>query len=159
MKKKLLLIISIITINGMAQNKMKTFKSENGFYKLEYPENFSSKYDDNILNIFPSDNKSSLTVSSYYFENGIDNNRFLKMFDLFTKDYESDGELIKLSNDILIQRFFKKTESEKIIWTMCLNRNDKVLLVISINFGESEQDEIIDGYQKILNTIINLGAN
>ena len=43
----------------MAQNKMKTFKSENGFYKLEYPENFSSKYDDNILNIFPSDNKSS----------------------------------------------------------------------------------------------------
>ena len=159
MKKILLLIIGFITTSGKTQNEMKTFESENGFYKLEYPKYFNSKYEDNILNIFPPDNKSSLTVSSYHFENGVDNNRFLKMFELFTENYEPEGELIKLNNDILIQRFFEKTESEKIIWTICLNRNDKVLLVISINFEEAEKDEIIDEYQKVLGSIVNLGVN
>ena len=149
----------MISSNGVSQNTVKTFESENGFYKLEYPADFNITYEDNVLNIFPTDNKSAFTISSYYFENGIDDSRFTKMFEIFTKNYNPSGEKIKLNNYILIQRFDKQADNETVIWTMCLNRNNKILLVISINFGENEQDEIIDHYQEILQSIVNIGAN
>ena len=136
----------------------KTFESENGFYKLEYPENFKISYKNNILNIYSYDNSSALTVSSYFFENGIDDSRFSKMFETFTKDYVHSDDKVELNKNIWIQRFIKQSENEKVIWTMCLKRNDKVSLVISINFGENERDIIIDQYQQIFQTIVNLGA-
>lgn len=161
--KAILLIVVINIVNiGFTQNtnsKMKTFESENGFYRLEYPENFCLTYKDNILNIFPEDHQSSLTVSSYHFKNGVDDLRFAEMFKIFTEDYSPSGEKVELNQNIWVQRFTEQNENETIVWTMSLNRNDKVLLVISINFGEDEKDDIIDQYQKIFQSIVNLGSD
>ncbi len=137
---------------------LKKFESQNGFYRLEYPETYSLIYEENVLNIFPDNNESALTISSYYFDNGIDDKRFAEMFEIFTKNYKPAGDRIEANEDIWVQRFTKQDEDQVVIWTMCLNRNDKVLLVISINFGESEQEEIIDQYQSIFESIENLGA-
>lgn len=137
---------------------MKTYESEKGFYSLSYPGNFELTKNDNIVNIGALDGKSSITISSFHFDKGVDDHRFNEMWNLFTKDLISTTEKFELSADISIQRFTEKTEIGLAIWTKCLNRNAKVLLAMSIYFLENERDEVIDQYQAILNSIENRDA-
>ena len=59
------LFISSCTSSAPEEVNKNVFKSENGFYALEYPETFKQTYKNNILNISPGDNSSALTVASY----------------------------------------------------------------------------------------------
>ncbi len=134
-------------------SSLKTYTSTNGFYSLEYPDTFKMSYQDNLLQVYSPDNNSSITISSYHFDDSVDDIRFEQMFQIFSKEYTPVADKFEISSNIWIQRFSKNDDDY--IWTLCMNRNDKVLLLISINFLEEESDEIIDAYQEVLHSIKN----
>jgi hypothetical protein len=136
-----------------------TFESDQGFYRLKYPRNFERKYADNILSIFPRGEASALTISSYFFEKGIDDRRFEEVFKVLTKEGEVAGEKTVLSEDNWIYKSKEEREGETLIWTKCLNRCGKVLLYISINMEEDSSEELMQDYQEIFQSVENLGKN
>jgi hypothetical protein len=136
----------------------KTYVSENNFYSLKYPESFLVHQEDNVVTIFPENDQSALTISSYYVEKGVDDAHFQEVFESITKGYTVEGEKVELNENIWIQQFSRISDQEKVIWNICLNRNGNVLLIITLNFGEGEDDEIINQYQEIFQSIQNHGA-
>jgi hypothetical protein len=134
-----------------------TFESPSGFYRLNYPDDFDFTFEENVLNVFPKDGESALTISSYYSEDIINYEKFEEMFIMFTENKNPISERIEVNENNWFQQFEEFTKNQKLKWTMSLNKSNHVMLAISINYPESESEDIIDKYQGILNSIVNNG--
>jgi hypothetical protein len=136
----------------------KEFKSENGFYTLEYPETFQQTYKDNALNISLGDNSSALRVTSYYFAEGVTDEAMLGNLELFTERYEPISEAIKIRESVWKQTYKETSAEGEFIWEFWLNRKKNVLLLVSITYKEAEtSEEMLNQYYDIINSIKNSG--
>ena len=134
------------------------FVSQNGFFELRYPDEFEYTYEENVLNVFPPNGASALTISSYHFANEITHQKFEELFEILTAGKSPINPRVELNQNVWFQQFEENSKDGKLIWSMGLNRNGQVILAITINYQENESDNIIDHYQQILNSIVNRGA-
>lgn len=158
------LSIFCLFINGCAPStpevvNMKVFKSENGFYSLEYPETLQQTYKKNILNISPGDNSSALTVASYYFAQGVSDEIMVSTLGMFTERYEPTSEAIKIRESVWKQTCKEVSEEGEFLWEFWLNRKKNVMVLVSITYKEAETSpKMLNQYYDIISSIKNSGA-
>lgn len=136
----------------------KAFKSENGFYSLEYPETLQQTYKKNILNISPGDNSSALTIASYYFAEGVTDEVMLSTLEMFTERYEPTSEAIKIRENLWKQTCKELSTEGEFLWEFWLNRKKNVMVLASITYKEAETSpEMLNQYYDIISSIKNSG--
>lgn len=152
------LFLSSCTSSTTEVVNKKEFKSENGFYSLEYPETLQQTYKKNILNISPGDNSSALTAASYYFAEGVTDEVMMSTFAMFTERYEPISEAIKVRENVWKQTCKEISAEGEFVWEFWLNRKKNVLVLVSITYKEAETSEkMLNQYYDIINSIKNSG--
>lgn len=152
------LFISSCAAPSSEEVNKNVFKSENGFYALEYPETLVQTYKNNILNISPGDNSSALTVASYYFPEGVSDEVMVSTLGMFTERYAPISDAIKIRESVWKQTCKESSTDGEFIWEFWLNRKKNVMVLVSITYKEAEtSQEMLEQYYEIINSIKNSG--
>ncbi|WP_228403442.1 hypothetical protein [Chryseobacterium sp. RU37D] len=148
MKKKILALLFFIGSFLSAQTvPMKVYESEN--YSITLPEGWKVTNDNEIINIFPSNQIGAITISEYHNLN-LPKTETKKFILALYKSSDNEKKIKSKSGKKGYTEYFYEyfDEKEKLFWITKVLQKDKNLFLVSIN---CEQKYWNGNYMKLFN--------